>query len=52
VLEGLRGEDSIAELCRKEGMLDYCPRLRELWVGKSIGINNAGQCITYRGFSK
>ncbi len=27
VLEGLRGEDSIAELCRKEGIAQnlYCP---------------------------
>ena len=25
VLEGLRGEDSIAELCRKEGIAAPCP---------------------------
>ena len=31
VLEGLRGEDSIAELCRKEGIAQSLPGRRSSW---------------------
>jgi len=30
VLDGLRGEDSIAELCRKEGIAQSCPSSEHL----------------------
>ena len=44
VLEGLRGEDSIAELCRKEGIVQslYCT-WSEAWLAKGQRVYGGGQ---------